>query len=254
METSGSGEPLVLVHGALTDHTTWGDVAGLLSASFRVVTYDRRGHSCSERAYGPRSTHEDDLGALIEAVAGGPAHVAGTSYGGSIALGLVSRRPHLVRSVIAHEPPLLSVAERNSQLEAQVRSVKALLNEVVEHLRTGETMTGVVRFIEEVTVGPDMWEQLPLRVRETMVDNAPTLLASLEDPEWADLDTQALPRTSRRILLTQGRRSPSWFAALMSEIAHVLGGVDRHTFPCAGHVPHLTHPSEFIDRVRSFCD
>lgn len=44
-----SGEPLVLVHGSWVDHHNWDMVVPLLSQSFRVITYDRRGHSLSER-------------------------------------------------------------------------------------------------------------------------------------------------------------------------------------------------------------
>jgi pimeloyl-ACP methyl ester carboxylesterase len=42
-----SGEPLVLVHGALDDHHMWDLVTSDLSQSFRVLTYHRRGHSQS---------------------------------------------------------------------------------------------------------------------------------------------------------------------------------------------------------------
>ncbi|TMK54544.1 MAG: alpha/beta fold hydrolase, partial [Actinobacteria bacterium] len=49
-EVSGSGEPLVLVHGSWGDHHNWDPVVVPLAESFRVVTYDRRGHSASERS------------------------------------------------------------------------------------------------------------------------------------------------------------------------------------------------------------
>ncbi len=51
---AGSGDPLVLVHGGFTDHTSWHHVAPDLAASFQVLAYDRRGHSRSQRADGPR--------------------------------------------------------------------------------------------------------------------------------------------------------------------------------------------------------
>src|SRR5947209_18949834 len=86
-ELSGSGEPLVLVHGSWVDHRSWDPVVGLLARSFKVLTYDRRGHSGSERPDSQGSVFEDadDLPALIEALDLAPAHVAGNSYGGSVA-------------------------------------------------------------------------------------------------------------------------------------------------------------------------
>ena len=52
---SGSGEPLVLVHGSWIDHHSWDAVVPALSESFRVVAYDRRGDSASERPAGQGS-------------------------------------------------------------------------------------------------------------------------------------------------------------------------------------------------------
>ena len=94
-ELSGSGDPLVLVHGSWVDHKDWQLVVPSLTKSFRVLTYDRRGHSLSERLLGPGSRREDeeDLAALIEALDLAPARVAAHSFGASIALGLAARRP-----------------------------------------------------------------------------------------------------------------------------------------------------------------
>jgi pimeloyl-ACP methyl ester carboxylesterase len=44
-ELKGTGEiPLVLVHGSWCLHHDWDQVAPRLAKSFRVLTYDRRGH------------------------------------------------------------------------------------------------------------------------------------------------------------------------------------------------------------------
>ena len=51
-ELIGSGDPLVLVHGSWVDHNSWQFVVPDLMRSFRVLTYDRRGHSLSERPLG----------------------------------------------------------------------------------------------------------------------------------------------------------------------------------------------------------
>src|SRR5438105_3899809 len=58
-QSRGSGEPLVLVHGSWGDHHNWDPVVAALAESFRVVAYDRRGHSASERPAGQGSVFED---------------------------------------------------------------------------------------------------------------------------------------------------------------------------------------------------
>src|ERR1044071_939064 len=96
-EVTGSGAPLVLVHGSWGDHHNWDPVAGALGERFQVVTYDRRGHSASERPAGQGSVFEDadDLAALIEHLGLGPAHIVGNSFGAAIALRAAVRHPEV---------------------------------------------------------------------------------------------------------------------------------------------------------------
>ena len=103
------GPPLVLVHGSWADGGDWELVVPALAEHFRVLTYDRRGHSQSERPPGQGSLDEDaaDLAALIEQLELAPAHVVGHSSGGSIVLRLAARRPELFRSLSVQEPALL---------------------------------------------------------------------------------------------------------------------------------------------------
>src|SRR5262245_50389986 len=91
-ELAGTGAPLVLVHGSWTDHRSWDAVTPGLAESFRVLHYDRRGHSRSERPSDQGSIEEDvaDLAALIVHAGCAPAFVAGNSWGASIVLRLAS--------------------------------------------------------------------------------------------------------------------------------------------------------------------
>jgi len=92
-----AGPPLVLVHGSWGDHHNWDAVVPGLARVFRVVTYDRRGHSQSERA--PHHVRDDedvaDLAALIAANNLAPAHVAGNSFGAAITLRFAAAHPDL---------------------------------------------------------------------------------------------------------------------------------------------------------------
>jgi pimeloyl-ACP methyl ester carboxylesterase len=59
-EIRGDGEPLVLVHGCWTDHDSWRFVVPELAGSFRVLSYDRGGHSRSQRPAGQGSRCTDE--------------------------------------------------------------------------------------------------------------------------------------------------------------------------------------------------
>jgi pimeloyl-ACP methyl ester carboxylesterase len=252
-DLTGVGETLVLVHGSWSDRNNWLPVVPELARAFRVVAYDRRGNGLSTRdAPGLRRDHEDDLAALIEEVSGKPAHVVGTSFGASIGLGLASRRPELVRSVVAHEPPLISVAAADREIRVQLEAVHASVEAVIAQVKRGDARGAAERFVEEVALGPGTWGLLPLPLRETMIDSAPAFVAEQQDPAWADIELDELASSPPPLLLTRGDESPPWFAPIVTTLGGAIGDAEVHTYSGAGHAPHLTHPGDYVTTVMSF--
>lgn len=98
----GEGEPLVLMHGGFSDSRDFVLSLGKLTDRFTVYLFDRRAHGRTPDVEGPVTLEmlADDAAAFIESVVGGPAHVAGYSSGGVVALALASRRPDLVRRLV----------------------------------------------------------------------------------------------------------------------------------------------------------
>ena len=125
-----------------------------LAESFRVVVYDRRGHSRSQRPDTPGSVDEDgdDLAALLEALELAPAHVVTNSYGGNIALRLATRRPEVFRSLSCHEPPPWSwpLGSGRRSLERAGRDLDVALR----HGQLGHVGRAVDR------LAADAWDQL----------------------------------------------------------------------------------------------
>ncbi|MGQ4388982.1 alpha/beta fold hydrolase [Streptomyces sp. SAS_270] len=253
-EIAGSGEPLVLVHGSWGDHDNWRAVLPALAERYRVLVYDRRGHSLSERpsGQGSRAEDEDDLGALIEELGFAPAYVAGNSFGASTTLGLAARRPELFRGLIAHEPPLMGVVAGDPDLQPLMDAAGRRIDSVLDRLRAGESLAGAREFVEEVAFGPGAWEQVPDQVRETFVRNAPTFLDEQADPGWPVLDLAGLSGYTGPALLTGGTESPPWFAAIIGKLAGALPQADVRTLQGAGHVPHVTHPQDYVAGVIRF--
>jgi pimeloyl-ACP methyl ester carboxylesterase len=252
-DLTGVGETLVLVHGSWSDRNNWLPVVPELARAFRVVAYDRRGNGLSTRdASGLRRDHEDDLAALIEQVSGKPAHVVGTSFGASIGLGLASRRPELVRSVVGHEPPLISVAAADREIRVQLEAVQASVAAIIAQVERGDAPGAAERFVEEVALGPGTWELLPLALRETMIDSAPAFVAEQQDPAWADVELDELAGSPPPLLLTRGDESPPWFAPIVTTLAAAIGTAEVHTYSGAGHAPHLTHPGDYVTTVMGF--
>jgi pimeloyl-ACP methyl ester carboxylesterase len=252
-DLSGSGETLVLVHGGWSDRNNWLTVAAELARSFTVVAYDRRGHGLSQRGFqASRRDQEDDLAALIEGLGGEPATMVGTSFGASITIGLAARRPELVRRVIAHEPPLISVVADHPEILSQLEAVQATVQEVVARVQLGDALGAARQFVEEVALGPGAWELLPHPLRETMVDSAPAFVAEQKDPMWASVEHDELANIECPMVLTQGDESPAWFSPIVAKLAGAIDHAEVHTYRGAGHAPHVTHPGDYLDAVTAF--
>ncbi len=84
---TGSGRPVVLVHGFTAPATAWALTEdALLAAGYRVVAFDRRSHGESDTpAYGQRmARHGRDLAELVEHLDLTGAVLVGASQGGNV--------------------------------------------------------------------------------------------------------------------------------------------------------------------------
>jgi pimeloyl-ACP methyl ester carboxylesterase len=245
-QDTGAGEPLVLVHGSWGSHRNWDLVVAALAAHHRVLSYDRRGHSESERPPGQGTFAEDvdDLAALINTLDASPAWVVGNSVGAVIALQLAATRPEVVRGLIVHEPPL------RKQLSAG--GADGPLGVVLELIRLGDHAGAAQRFVEDVALGPGAWAQLPDELRATMIDNAPSYLDEELAPDSRIVDEAALALYAGPVLVTSGSQSPSIFQPVLAHLARLLPQADRIEYAGAGHLPHVTHPAEYVSTVLRF--
>lgn len=101
-ESAGSGAPVLLLHGLGGGLLDWEPQMAPLSAHYRVLRLDVRGHGSSDKPRG-RYRVEDftsDAAAVLGEAGAGPAHIVGLSMGGMIAMQLALDAPDLVRSLV----------------------------------------------------------------------------------------------------------------------------------------------------------
>lgn len=103
-EQSGSGDPVILVGGALCVRASTGPLGEALAPNFTVVSYDRRGRGDSGDNDSYAVAREvEDLGALITAL-GGTAAVYGHSSGAALVVAAAASGLPITK-VVLHEPP-----------------------------------------------------------------------------------------------------------------------------------------------------
>jgi pimeloyl-ACP methyl ester carboxylesterase len=252
---SGEGPPMVLVHGATADHTTWRTSGPLLAARHALHAVDRRGRGASgdgdpgepyaiEREF-------DDLAAVVDAVAaetGSPVDVVGHSYGGRVALGAALRTPRLRRLVSYEGAPPAAFGLGYQDADA-----------------------GTVRRIEELVAAGDRDEALATFMRVIVGMPEPDLAAFRADPIWprraAAIDTtvrelraetsaagslDALGAVRQPVLQILGGTSTEPFAAATAALDARLRNGRVVTIPGARHAAHHTHAAEFVAAIEAF--
>jgi pimeloyl-ACP methyl ester carboxylesterase len=104
-QRSGTGSPLVLVHGTTADHTRWVPILPALEEYFTVYAVDRRGRGGSGDAEQYAIEREfEDIVALVNSIEE-PVFLLGHSYGALCSLEAASRTAHL-RKLVLYEPPI----------------------------------------------------------------------------------------------------------------------------------------------------
>ncbi len=102
-DRGGTGEPVLLLHGGLSDGDLLLDSIGPgLAGHHRLVAFDRRGHGRTADTEDP--FHYADMASeavrVIETVINGPCHLVGWSDGGVVALLVALERPDLVHRLV----------------------------------------------------------------------------------------------------------------------------------------------------------
>lgn len=250
------GDPIILIHGSWGDHSNWDRVVPGLSENFRVLAYDRRGHSKSEKTKTQGNGDEDalDASALLAQLDLAPAHVVGNSFGASIALKLAAMQPSVFRSLTVHEPPLFDLLADDPSLAPVLMEGRRRAEGVVKKLESGDKAGGARLFAETLAFGPGGWEKLPPQLKETFVTNADTWLDETRDPMGLNVDLKALSQFRKPALLTHGGKSPPFFKPVIEKLAKAIPRSNVEEYPSDGHTPHISNPDEFVRRVTAFAE
>ena len=122
-EVRGSG-PLLLIVGAPMAAAYFAPLADAMAADFTVVTTDPRGISRSvlddPQQDSTPQLRAGDLVAILDELGADTADVFGSSGGAVTGLALVEARPERVRTLVAHEPPVLELLPDAAEQRAGV--------------------------------------------------------------------------------------------------------------------------------------
>jgi pimeloyl-ACP methyl ester carboxylesterase len=247
--------PLLLIHGATADHTTFRVVGPLFAATHGVFAMDRRGRGASgDQAAGTPYAIEreyQDVAAVLDAIAaetGRPVDVVGHSYGGRVALGAAPRTPNMRRLVVYESAPAPEgMSFERPELVERLRALEAA-GDQAGLLRT--FMTEVVGLTTDELAAFEANPVWPIRVAA-----AHTILRELT-AEAGDGDPAATKRLARAVripvLQLLGGESRDVFAAGTAALDEVLPDGRVVVLPGQKHAAHHGEPARFVAEVDAF--
>ncbi len=134
-ETTGSGEPLVLIPYLAADQACYAFQVGEYSKHFTCISVDLRGGGLTDKPVGTYTTElfADDIAAFMQALGVERAHVMGLSLGAAVGMWLAAKYPEKVKSLSLHsawpktDPYLRVVVETWQVMARQLDSMPDLI-------------------------------------------------------------------------------------------------------------------------------
>ena len=244
-ERVGDGPPLVLVHGAAVDSRMWRPQMAALADAFTVVAWDEpgAGRSSDVPADFTLPDYADCLAALIAALELGPAHVAGLSWGGSVALELYRRRPELVATLVLADT---YAGWKGSLPAAEVRArVAGLRRMLAGGDRFYPTLPGPVR---GRSAGPRRGAHGRDGGRRPSRQHADRA-AVMAETDQRDL----LPDVAVPTLLIWGELDARSPLGVAEQLEAAIPDARLVVIAGAGHMSNLERPDAFNAALRAFC-
>ena len=252
-ERSGSGPPVVFVHGAIVDYTQWQPQFDALSDDYTTIAYDVRGHGRtggSDRESYSMDLFSDDLAALVDALELDRPVVCGLSLGGCIAQAYADRYPDRLSGLVLVDtfgPSPLSPGERVQRrlLRATIPLVRLFDYERVERVmvwlqeRLSKGVSGEYENIEAIrATGPTMATEEFAKVIRALArfHETPVGYRSITVPT----------------LVLYGEHDAGFIRQHAPALADAIRGAKIREVPGAGHASNLDNPEFVTDALRLF--
>lgn len=245
-EIDGSGPPLMLIAGFMSDSASWAPLVPLLAPYFTLIRPDNRSTGRTRPWDAPASPAlwADDACALLDHLGHPRAHVVGHSLGGNIAWVLAHRAPARVSTchMLASAPVRLN---RNTDLFRALIAIR----------RSDAPEETWLRALFPWLFAPGIYDQegaVAAAVADTLAyphaQSAAAMehqLAALENADPAPF--REIPDVPLRALLATGD------LLIPLDIARAaLPGIETDVIDAAGHSIHWDAPDAVAARIRAF--
>jgi 3-oxoadipate enol-lactonase len=234
---------LALVNSLGTDARIWDGVIDLLSADYRILSYDKRGHGLSDAPPGDYSIdhHLGDLAGLLDHLGIRRIALCGVSVGGVIAQGFAARFANRLAALV-----LCDTAPRIGDLAFWTARIDAIRNNGLASIVDGIMQRWFSpRFHRERADDLAGWRTMFLR---SDLDGYCATCATLRDTDLtADIRNIATPT-----LAVVGDADGSTPVELVRATAASIPNARFEIIGECGHIPSIEQPAILAGLMRSF--
>jgi len=250
---SGSGRPLILLHGSPGSGRAWGRVIKHLPPELRILTPDLPGYGDSDPLPEPTRQRSAAMAAAIGELiddCGEPVWLCGHSYGGNVALQAALLRPQRIRGLALLEPVVMRALDLSGQSAARV-DAQAFFTayQVRVELAEPDAIGVMVDFWTGAGAYAKLSAQQKYFLNEAAAKNAKDVQASFME----NLAAAQLKSFDRPVAISFGAASPPLARAIATGLAGLLPQAELLTVPKATHAMLETHPSDVAALIARFC-
>ena len=260
-DSSGTGEPILLIPGLGLDHAYYRLGAPLLAQRMQVIAVDPRGIGRSSKSPPPYSVEgwADDFALMIDRLGFGPLHVLGSSLGGSMALALAQRHPGRVKSliVVGGFSELDRAAELNFRLRLRLIEKLGMSDEVADYMGLWTLTRKFINSDAGYAVMRANQENIRKNPAETYAAFVEALLrwgrcqpGQEKEPKFTSL-LGSIKAPTLVITSDNDHLIPKELSDL---IAARISGAKLVVMPGAGHIPFMEQPDAVVRTVLEFVD
>lgn len=251
MYTSGSGTPILAVHGSGLQGQNWRGLQSSLGEDYRLHAPDLYGYGQSETLPMPQRMTLDDNAGLIGALLrrfDRPVHLLGHAFGAAVALRAALEHPDRIQSMTLYEPLTLHLLkpEHGGHAPAQ-RQMESLASDMRVACLRGDTAEAARIFYDHCH-GQNAFNQLPVARWKLLQTQAPRLCLDIGMAFQARQALSAYRGLRMPVLLLSGMRSSGLLRLIAERLASVLPAVRHAILPELGHLAPVSHP-EAVARV-----